>query len=95
MRSWGGLAGGGTQVQFLALGTNFLYPLLFSPAIALVLGAMAYLLLRSLRLAPDHPTRTLHVLHFLSTGAASFARGLNDCWSRRVSISAWVSLLSH
>jgi PiT family inorganic phosphate transporter len=37
-----------------------------------------YLLLKTLRLAPDHRTRTLDVLHYLSTGAASFARGLND-----------------
>ena len=61
-----------------ALGKNFLYPLFFSPAIAVVLGAATYLLLKFLRLAPDHRTRTLDTLHYLSTGAASFARGLND-----------------
>ena len=42
------------------------------------LGAVVYWILRNLRLAPDHRTRTLDSLHFLSTGAASFARGLND-----------------
>jgi PiT family inorganic phosphate transporter len=73
-----GLAGSGAKVQFAALGKNFVYPLLFSPAIAVVLGGATYLLLRALRLAPDHRTRTLDVLHYLSTGAASFARGLND-----------------
>ena len=72
-----GLAGGG-DVHFAALGTNFLYPLFFSPAVAMVLGAAAYLLLKSVRLAPDYRTPTLDVLHYLSTGAASFARGLND-----------------
>lgn len=73
-----GLAGSGTDVRFVALGKNFLYPLFFSPAVAVVLGSVTYLFLKSVRLAPDHRTRTLDVLHFLSTGAASFARGLND-----------------
>ena len=73
-----GLAGSGTDVRFAALGKNFLYPLFFSPAIAVVLGSVTYLFLKSVRLAPDHRTRTLDVLHYLSTGAASFARGLND-----------------
>jgi PiT family inorganic phosphate transporter len=73
-----GLAGSGAQVQFAALGKNFLYPLFFSPIVAAVLGAAAYLLLRTLKLAPDHRTRTLDVLHYLAAGAASFARGLND-----------------
>jgi PiT family inorganic phosphate transporter len=73
-----GLAGGGTDVRFAALGKNFIYPLLLSPVIAMVLGCMVYLLLKSLRLAPDHRTRMLDVLHYISCGAASFASGLND-----------------
>jgi PiT family inorganic phosphate transporter len=73
-----GLAGSGTEVHLTALGKQFLYPLFFSPIVAAVLGALTYLLLRALRLAPDHRTRTLDVLHYLSAGAASFARGLND-----------------
>lgn len=73
-----GLAGSGTEVHFTALGKSFLYPLFFSPIVAAILGALAYLILRALRLAPDHRTRTLDVLHYLSAGAASFARGLND-----------------
>lgn len=73
-----GLAGSGTDVHLSALGKNFLYPLFFSPAVAFVLGAATYWLLRSVHLAPHHRTRTLDALHFLSTGAASFARGLND-----------------
>lgn len=73
-----GLAGSGTGVSLGALGKSFVYPLLFSPAIAAVVGAVTYWTLKVLRLAPDHRTRTLDVLHYLSTGAASFARGLND-----------------
>jgi PiT family inorganic phosphate transporter len=73
-----GLAGSGTEVRFAALGKNFLYPLFFSPAVAAVLGAVAYLFLKFVHLAPDHRTRTLDVLHYVSAGAASFARGLND-----------------
>jgi len=73
-----GLAGSGTGVNFAALGKTFLSPLFFSPLVAIVLGAVTYLLLRLLKFAPDKSNRTLDVLHFLSTGAASFARGLND-----------------
>jgi PiT family inorganic phosphate transporter len=73
-----GLAGSGAEVQFAALGKNFLYPLFFSPAIAAALGAVTYLLLKFAGLAPDRRTPTLDVLHYTSTGAASFARGLND-----------------
>ncbi len=73
-----GLAGSGGDVQIAALGKNFIYPLFFSPLVAAILGSVTYLILRTLRLAPDHRTRTLDVLHYLATGAASFARGLND-----------------
>ena len=73
-----GLAGSGAEVRFDGLGKTVLLPLLLSPALAAALGAMVYLFLRLVRLAPDHRTRTLDVLHYLSAGAASFARGLND-----------------
>ena len=73
-----GLAGSGSDVQFSALGKTFIYPLFFSPAIAIVLGIGFYVVLRALRLAPDNHTLTLDRMHYLSTGAASFARGLND-----------------
>ena len=73
-----GLAGSGADVQFTALGKSFIFPLLFSPAVAVVLGAVTYVTLRALRLAPDNRTPTLDAMHYLSTGAASFARGLND-----------------
>jgi PiT family inorganic phosphate transporter len=72
-----GLAGSG-EVHFAALVAVFVYPLLFSPLVAAVLGALAFLTLRSARLAPDRRTPTLDALHFASAGAASFARGLND-----------------
>lgn len=72
-----GLAGGG-DIDVAAVATVFVAPLLFSPLLAATLGAIAYLVLRALRLAPDHRTKTLDTLHYLSTGAASFARGLND-----------------
>ncbi|AMV25372.1 Sulfate permease CysP [Gemmata sp. SH-PL17] len=72
-----GLAGSG-EVRFEALGKQFFYPLFFSPIVAAVAGAAVYLLLGAVRLMPDHRTPLLDALHFLSTGAASFARGLND-----------------
>lgn len=72
-----GLAGSGT-VGTTALVKAFLYPLLFSPVVAALAGIAIYFVLKRFRLAPDHRTRTLDALHFLSTGAASFARGLND-----------------
>ena len=73
-----GLAGGDHTVNFGPLGKTFVQPLLFSPIIAIAVGAVIYFLLKAVRLLPDHRTRTLDTLHFLSGGAASFARGLND-----------------
>ncbi len=73
-----GYASGDGTVRLGALGKTFVQPLLFSPLLAIALGALVYLVLRAARLAPDHRTRTLDALHFLSGGAASFARGLND-----------------
>jgi PiT family inorganic phosphate transporter len=73
-----GLASGDHTVHWGALGKNFLQPLFLSPLLAVAAGAVVYLVLKSARLAPDHRTRTLDALHFLSGGAASFARGLND-----------------
>ena len=69
-----GLAGSGTDVNLAALGKNFLYPLFFSPIIAVVLGSLVFLILKAVKLAPDHRTPMLDVLHYLSAGAASFAR---------------------
>jgi len=73
-----GWAGSGSEVHLGALGKNFVYPLFFSPVVAVLVGGTIFLLLKSLRLAPDHRTKPLDALHYLSAGAASFARGLND-----------------
>ncbi|MBM3965783.1 MAG: inorganic phosphate transporter [Planctomycetes bacterium] len=73
-----GMAGSFSEVHFDALGKSFLYPLCFSPLVAMSLGAFFYAFRRIMRLAPDTRSKTLDALHFLSTGGASFARGLND-----------------
>jgi PiT family inorganic phosphate transporter len=73
-----GFAGASDQVNLSALGSNFLYPLFFSPLLSILLGAVAYWLLRSFHMAPDRRNRLLDLAHFASAGAASFARGLND-----------------
>jgi len=65
-------------VHFDKLRKTFVEPLLISPVLAIVAGALVYFILKAVRLLPDHRTRTLDTLHFLSGGAASFARGLND-----------------
>jgi PiT family inorganic phosphate transporter len=72
-----GLAGHG-EVQLSALVTTFVYPLCFSPVVAALAGAIMLLVLRSIRCAPNTRSLTLDVCHWLSTGGASFARGLND-----------------
>lgn len=72
-----GLASG-QPIEWKALVSAFVIPLFFSPLVALVLGTFIYQFLRAVRLAPDQRTLWLDSLHFLSTGAASFARGLND-----------------
>ncbi len=71
----GGVAG---EVNLAKLWESFIKPLLLSPVLALAAGAVVYLFLKTLRLAPDHRTRTLDALHFLSAGAVCFARGVND-----------------
>ncbi|WP_395750372.1 anion permease [Prosthecobacter sp.] len=77
----GGLIGAGWtagDVNLTKLWDSFLKPLLLSPVLAVIAGALIYFLLKGLRLAPDHRTRTLDTLHFLSAGAVCFARGMND-----------------
>ncbi|MBB5033948.1 inorganic phosphate transporter [Prosthecobacter vanneervenii] len=66
------------DVNVVTLWESFLKPLLISPLLALAGGMLVYGILKPLRLAPDHRTRTLDALHILSAGAVSFARGLND-----------------
>jgi len=77
----GALLGAGwlvSEVNISKLWDGFIKPLLLSPVLAIALGAAIYLMLKTLRLAPDHRTRTLDALHFLSAGAVCFARGMND-----------------
>lgn len=79
----GGLLGAGLaaepqNVNCVQLWDIFAKPLLLAPVIAIGAGALLYLVLRPLRLAPDHRTRTLDALHFFSAGAVCFARGMND-----------------
>ncbi|OYW77927.1 MAG: phosphate permease [Verrucomicrobia bacterium 12-59-8] len=66
------------EVNVAKLWESFIKPLLLSPVLAVVAGMLIYGVLKALRLAPDHRTRTLDALHFLSAGAVCFARGLND-----------------
>ncbi|MBL9179953.1 MAG: inorganic phosphate transporter [Verrucomicrobiaceae bacterium] len=66
------------DVNVARLWEAFVKPLLLSPVLAVLAGSLLYLILKMLRLAPDHRTRTLDTLHFLSAGAVCFARGLND-----------------
>jgi PiT family inorganic phosphate transporter len=73
-----GLAHDPGAVQFVKLWESFARPLLMSPVLAILSGALIYHSLRAVRLAPGHPVRSLNLLHFLSAGAVSFARGLND-----------------
>ncbi len=77
----GALLGAGStagEVHVGRLWQSFVQPLLLSPVLAVSVGGLLYLALKGLRLAPDHRTRTLDALHFLSAGAVGFARGLND-----------------
>ena len=73
-----GLASGDHTVHLAPLVDTFVRPLLLSPVLAIAAGALVYFVLKAVWLLPDHRTRTLDTLHFLSGGAASFARGLND-----------------
>ncbi len=73
-----GLAGTGEFVRFSALWQSFVFPLLFSPMLALFLGVVILCLFRSWKLAPEHSNRLLNAAHFATAGAASFSRGLND-----------------
>jgi PiT family inorganic phosphate transporter len=73
-----GLAAAPDEVQLAKLWDTFGKPLMLSPLVAVGSGILVLGLLKLCRLAPKHRTKTLDVLHFLSGGAVSFARGLND-----------------
>lgn len=73
-----GMVGGDEPVRLDALGKQFVYPLFFSPFVAIALGYVSYWVLCKCRVLTWFSRATLNRLHFLSAGAASFARGLND-----------------
>ncbi len=73
-----GLATDPRSVGYFAIFRTFVYPLLVSPCLAAIAGAVAYAVLRHCQLAPRTRTRSLDIAHFISAGTASFARGLND-----------------
>ncbi|MCC5655447.1 inorganic phosphate transporter family protein [Nostoc sp. XA010] len=75
-----GLVAIGLQVNFAALGTSFILPLLLSPIIAIPLGAgisslYNYIILKC-NLSVNQ--KMIDIFHFISAGIVSFARGLND-----------------
>lgn len=73
-----GMIACGSEVRYGGLGKNFLYPLAFSPLVAMALGAIIFPVLRFAHMAPEARSPVLDFMHYLSAGAASFARGLND-----------------
>jgi PiT family inorganic phosphate transporter len=73
-----GLAAAPDQVDLARLWEAFARPLLFGPLLAVALGGGLHLVLRPLHPAPDHRSRSLDAMHFLSAGAVCFARGMND-----------------
>ncbi|MBM3739544.1 MAG: inorganic phosphate transporter [Acidobacteria bacterium] len=70
-----GLTALGTGVNFGALGSNFLLPLLLSPVIAV---ALAFLLERISGQPGGTKGSAVDAAHVISAGVVSFARGLND-----------------
>jgi len=80
----------GSQFNFEKLGNTFLMPLIISPLMAAVLSLLAYLVFKLIRkqipkLNTENPKvfgvatfKILDILHYMSSGIVSFARGLND-----------------
>ncbi|MHC5614419.1 MAG: inorganic phosphate transporter [Nostoc sp.] len=75
-----GLVAIGLKVNFTALGTSFILPLLLSPIIAISLGAVIYSLSNYINSKFKLPVnqKMIDTCHFISAGIISFARGLND-----------------
>ena len=85
-----GLTVSSSGIDWERLGRSFLLPLIASPVLAVALAAGLYLPLRAIRRRSgvDQETcgrlfglrarPTLDLMHYLSAGAVSFARGLND-----------------
>ncbi|PHM09151.1 inorganic phosphate transporter [Nostoc sp. 'Peltigera malacea cyanobiont' DB3992] len=75
-----GLVAIGLQVNFAALGTSFILPLLLSPIIAIPLGAGIYSLSGYINSKWHLPVnqKMIDGCHFFSAVIVSFTRGLND-----------------
>ncbi|MEH2417667.1 inorganic phosphate transporter [Nostoc sp.] len=75
-----GLVAIGLKVNFAALGSSFILPLLLSPIIAIPLGAGIYSLSGYINSKWNLSVnqKIIDTCHFLSAGIVSFARGLND-----------------
>jgi PiT family inorganic phosphate transporter len=75
-----GIVAQGFPVNFSALGKLFFLPLLFSPLIAIPLGAIIYIFLdyMNLNFKIKNHQKIIDTSHFMSSGIVSFARGLND-----------------
>ncbi|MHC5723087.1 MAG: inorganic phosphate transporter [Nostoc sp.] len=75
-----GLVAIGLKVNFAALGTSFILPLLLSPIIAIPLGGGIYSLSNYINSKFKLPInqKMIDTCHFVSAGIVSFARGLND-----------------
>ncbi|MDB6140692.1 MAG: phosphate transporter, partial [Verrucomicrobiaceae bacterium] len=58
-----GLTAEGHAVDFAKLWDGFARPLMLAPLVAVIVGALVYLVLRGAKLAPDHRTKSLDALH--------------------------------
>jgi PiT family inorganic phosphate transporter len=81
----GGLVGAGLlasngDVTFSKLGKAFVLPLLLAPVVSILLAVVMYPILRFVgrRMSRSPRPLVLDIGHYLSAGAVSFARGLND-----------------
>jgi inorganic phosphate transporter, PiT family len=75
-----GLIAIGLKINFTVLVTSFILPLLFSPFIAITLGAVIYILFGYIN-SKLHLTinqKIIDTCHFFSAAIVSFARGFND-----------------
>lgn len=75
-----GLVAIGLKVNFAALASLFILPLLLSPIIAIALGIGIYSLLEYINSIwnLEANQKTINACHFISSGLISFARGLNN-----------------
>jgi inorganic phosphate transporter, PiT family len=75
-----GLVAIGLQVNFAALESLFILPLLFNPIIAIIFSIATYKLLQyiNLKINWEPPEKIVATCHLISAGIISFIRGFND-----------------